>query len=211
MKIQDNILAERAPFSLPSLPFPKDALEPFMTSETFSFHREKHHKAYVDNLNNLIKGTDFETKTLKEIILETAGKSTFTGIFNNAAQNYNHTFFWHSLKKNGGGEPPSKVLSLINESFGSFADFKAAFKTAGTTQFGSGWVWLVLNKVTKKLEISKTANAETPLTNPSLIPLLAADVWEHAYYIDFQNRRPDYLETFLNHLANWDFVSENFL
>lgn len=209
MKTQDKILLEKAPFNLPSLPFKIDALEPYMKAETFSFHHQKHHKAYIDNLNNLIKDKDFEKQTLKEIIINTHGKVELSGIFNNAAQVYNHTFFWHSLKPNGGGIPSGEVLELINASFGSFEDFKVMFKTAGITQFGSGWAFLVLNKKSGKLEILKTPNAETPITNENLVPLLTADVWEHAYYLDFQNRRPDYLDTFLKYLANWDFVLEN--
>jgi Fe-Mn family superoxide dismutase len=205
-----EILSQKAPFSLPNLPFAKTELEPHMSAETFSYHHEKHHKAYVDNLNNLIKGTEFESQTLKEIIINTAGKSSFSGIFNNAAQVYNHTFFWHSLKKDGGGEPLNEVIKdLIKSSFPSYEDFKNAFKNAGATQFGSGWAWAVMNKTTKKIEIVKTLNAETPLTNPNLVPLVTVDVWEHAYYLDYQNRRPDYLEIFIKNLLNWDFVLKN--
>ena len=199
-----EILSEKAPFKLPILPFAKNDLEPLMSKETFDYHFEKHHKTYIDNLNNLIKGTDFESKNLGEIILSSSG-----GIFNNSAQVFNHTFFWYSMKKNGGGLPSGEIASKINESFGSFESFKTEFKNAGLTQFGSGWAWLVLNKTTKKLEITKTSNAETPITNPNLTPLLTVDVWEHAYYIDYRNKRADYLDIFINQLINWNFVNNN--
>jgi Fe-Mn family superoxide dismutase len=202
--ILPTILAEKGVFTLPALPFEKSDLAPFMSKETFEYHHEKHHKTYIDNLNNLIKGTEFEGKTLGEIIL-----SSKDGIFNNAAQVFNHTFFWHSLKKNGGGAPSGKLLALIEASFGSFEAFKTAFKNAGLTQFGSGWAWLVLNKESGKLEVIKTPNAETPLTKSNLKPVLTADVWEHAYYIDYRNKRADYIDIFLNNLVNWDFASQN--
>jgi Fe-Mn family superoxide dismutase len=192
------------PFSLPSLPFDKAALEPYFTSKTFDFHHEKHHNAYVVKLNELVKGTDFESKNLETII-----KTSNGAIFNNAAQIYNHDFFWHSMKPNGGGEPTGKIASLINEAFGSYAEFVRLFKDAGVTQFGSGWAWLVQDINTKKLSIVKTGNAETPLTQAHLKPILTADVWEHAYYIDYQNRRPDYLDVFLKNLVNWDFANQN--
>jgi Fe-Mn family superoxide dismutase len=207
--IVEKILQEKAPFQLPTLPFGKTDLMPFMSSETFEYHHEKHHKTYVDNLNNLIKETPFASKTLGEIILETAGKTEFAGIFNNAAQVFNHTFFWNSMKKNGGGQPDAKLIELINKSFGNLENFKAEFKKTGIAQFGSGWAWLVLNKETGNLEIKKTPNAETPLISKNLTLLATADVWEHAYYVDYRNKRMDYLDIFLNNLINWDFINQN--
>lgn len=190
-------------FELPALPYATDALEPHMSANTFSFHHAKHHNAYVVNLNKMIEGTDFADKSLEEII-----KSSDGGVFNNAAQVWNHTFFWHSMKPQGGGEPTGAIADKINADFGSYAEFKAAFAAAGATQFGSGWAWLVLSN--GKLEVRKTPNAETPLTEDGVTPLLTMDVWEHAYYLDFQNARPVYIETFLSELVNWDFVNQNF-
>lgn len=189
-------------FELPALPYATDALEPHMSANTFSFHHAKHHNAYVVNLNKMIEGTDFADKSLEEII-----KSSDGGVFNNAAQVWNHTFFWHSMKPQGGGEPTGAIADKINADFGSYAEFKAAFAAAGATQFGSGWAWLVLSN--GKLEVRKTPNAETPLTEDGVTPLLTMDVWEHAYYLDFQNARPVYIETFLSELVNWDFVNQN--
>ena len=209
MSVLLSILSESGVFKLPNLPYEKKDLSPFMSEETFDFHYEKHHKTYIDNLNNLTKGTEFEGKNLGEVITTSYNKNA--GIFNNAAQVFNHTFFWHSMKKNGGGLPTGKILDLISVAFGTFDEFKQAFKNAGLTQFGSGWVWLVFNKSAKKLEIIKTPNAETPITNPNLIPIITADVWEHAYYIDYRNRRADFLETFLANLVNWDFANKNLL
>lgn len=210
MMIIKKILSERAPFKLPALPFEKGDLVPFMSSETFDYHYEKHHKTYIDNLNNLVQNSPFALKTLGEIIMETAGKPEFAGFFNNAAQVFNHTFFWYSMRKNGGGIPANeKIFDLITKSFSSFENFLVEFKKIGLAQFGSGWVWLVLNKETEALEIIKTPNAETPITSKNLVPLMVADVWEHAYYIDHRNKRIDYLQTFLDNLINWDFVIEN--
>lgn len=189
-------------FELPALPYATDALEPHMSANTFSFHHAKHHNAYVTNLNKMIEGTDFAGKSLEEII-----KSSDGGVFNNAAQVWNHTFFWHSMKPQGGGEPTGAIADKINADFGSYAAFKEAFATAGATQFGSGWAWLVL--ANGKLEVRKTPNAETPLTEDGVTPLLTMDVWEHAYYLDYQNARPVYIETFLSELVNWDFVNQN--
>ncbi len=189
-------------FELPALPYPADALEPHMSANTFSFHHAKHHNAYVTNLNKMIEGTDFAGKSLEEII-----KTSDGGVFNNAAQVWNHTFFWHSMKPQGGGEPTGAIADKIKADFGSYEAFKDAFSTAGATQFGSGWAWLVL--VNGKLEVRKTANAETPLTEEGVTPLLTMDVWEHAYYLDYQNARPKYIEVFLNELVNWDFVNQN--
>jgi Fe-Mn family superoxide dismutase len=193
-------------FTLPALPYDKTALEPHMSANTFDFHHAKHHNAYVVNLNNLIKDTDLAEKTLEEIILASAGKADKAGIFNNAAQVWNHTFFWNSMKPNGGGKPSGALLAKIEADFGSFDAFVTEFKNAGATQFGSGWAWLVLDG--GKLKVTKTANADLPLAHGQTA-ILTADVWEHAYYLDFQNRRPDYLSTFIEHLANWDFAAAN--
>ena len=186
---------------LPALPYAKNALEPHISENTINFHYGKHHQAYVTNLNKLIAGTDAEGKSLEEIV-----KSSTGGVFNNAAQVWNHTFYWNSMKPNGGGKPTGDLLAKIEADFGSFDNFATEFKTAGATQFGSGWAWLVLED--GKLKVTKTANAETPLTT-SATPLLTMDVWEHAYYLDFQNARPSYMESFLSNLVNWDFVAEN--
>jgi Fe-Mn family superoxide dismutase len=194
-------------FELPALPYAKDALEPHMSANTFSFHHEKHHNTYVVNLNGLVKGTDLEGKSLEDIVAATAGNPDKAGVFNNAAQVWNHTFFWNSMKPNGGGAPTGDLAAKIDADFGSFDAFKDAFKAAGATQFGSGWAWLVVGDG-GKLEVVKTPNAETPLT-AGKTPLLTCDVWEHAYYLDYQNRRPDFLAAFLDNLANWDFAAEN--
>ena len=195
-------------FQLPPLPYAKTALEPHMSEKTFNFHHEKHHQAYVTNLNKLIEGTAMEKKSLEELIALSAGDATKAGTFNNAAQVWNHTFFWNSMTPNGGGKPSGSLAEKIDETFGSLDKFKEEFKTAATTQFGSGWAWLVATK-DGKLKVTKTANAETPITKDET-PLLTCDVWEHAYYLDFQNRRPDFVDTFLNHLANWEFAAKNY-
>ncbi|UTW53922.1 superoxide dismutase [Kordiimonas sp. SCSIO 12610] len=195
------------PFELPALPYAQDALEPHITANTLSFHHGKHHNAYVVNLNNLVAGTEFEGKSLEDIMKATAGDASKAGVFNNAAQIWNHTFYWHSMAPNGGGKPTGALAEKIDADFGSFDAFADAFKTAGATQFGSGWAWLVLN-ADGKLEVVKTLNAECPLTDGST-PLLTMDVWEHAYYLDFQNRRPDYIATFLESLVNWEFAAAN--
>ncbi|NVJ69023.1 MAG: superoxide dismutase [Alphaproteobacteria bacterium] len=194
-------------FELPALPYAQDALEPHISAETLGFHHGKHHNAYVTNLNNLVAGSEFEGKSLEEIMQETAGDAGKAGIFNNAAQIWNHTFYWHSMAPNGGGKPTGELAAKIDADFGSFDAFVEAFKTAGATQFGSGWAWLVLD-TDVKLKVVKTLNAECPLTEGQK-PLLTMDVWEHAYYLDYQNRRPDYIATFLNSLVNWDFAAEN--
>jgi Fe-Mn family superoxide dismutase len=193
---------------LPELPYASNALEPHITAHTLSFHHGKHHNAYVVNLNNLIAGTELENASLEEIILASAGKADKVGIFNNAAQVWNHTFYWNSMKPNGGGEPTGVLAEKINASFGSFENFKKEFTTAATTQFGSGWAWLVQD-ASGALKVVKTGNAETPWTQEGVKALLTIDVWEHAYYLDFQNLRPKYIETFLNSLANWDFAAAN--
>lgn len=194
-------------FELPSLPYERTALAPHISEETLNYHYGKHHQAYVTNLNKLIEGTDLESKSLEEVISAVAGDSSKAGVFNNAAQVWNHTFYWHSMKPAGGGAPTGKVAELIDRDFGSYDKFKEAFSTAGATQFGSGWAWLVL--ANGKLEVRKTPNAETPLTEAGVTPLMTMDVWEHAYYLDFQNARPSYIETFLGELVNWDFVNQN--
>lgn len=193
-------------FTLPDLPYASNALEPHITAHTLSFHHGKHHQAYVTNLNNLIEGTELASQTLEEIILAVAGDASKAGIFNNAAQVWNHTFYWSSMKPNGGGEPTGAIAAKIIEDFGSFEAFLKEFKTAGATQFGSGWAWLVLEG--DKLKITKTPNADTPMVHGQKA-ILTVDVWEHAYYLDYQNRRPDYLETFFKHLVNWDFANAN--
>jgi Fe-Mn family superoxide dismutase len=193
-------------FTLPPLPYEKNALEPHISSRTLDFHYGKHHQTYVDNLNKLITNTELENKPLEEIIRLSAQDTAKAGIFNNAAQVWNHTFYWHSLKKGGGGLPQGELLKRITQDFGDYDKFKEAFKQAGATQFGSGWAWLVEEK--GKLKIVKTGNADLPMIHGQKA-LLTCDVWEHAYYLDYQNRRPDYLEVFLNHLVSWDFAAKN--
>lgn len=188
-------------FELPALPYEKNALEPYISAETLEYHYGKHHNTYVVNLNNLIKGTEFENKSLEEII-----KTSSAGIFNNAAQVWNHTFYWHCLAPKAGGEPTGDVAKAINDNFGSFAAFKEQFSDAAVKNFGSGWTWLV-KKADGKLTIVNTSNAATPLTTADK-PLLTVDVWEHAYYIDYRNARPKYLENFWA-LVNWSFVAKN--
>ncbi len=194
---------------LPDLPYLKNDLEPYISAKTLEFHHGKHHAAYVNNTNNLIQGTNFEKADLETIIKETVNNSSTAGIFNNSAQVWNHTFYWHSMKKNGGGEPPKTLLDKINADFGGYEKFVQEFKQAAATQFGSGWAWLVLDPTDNKLKVIKTPNAETPITK-NLKPLITIDVWEHAYYLDYQNRRPDYIDTFINHLVNWEFALKNF-
>ena len=192
---------------LPDLPYAKDALAPHINQQTLEIHHGKHHNAYVVNGNKLIDGSEFADMSTEDIIKATAGKADKAGIFNNAAQIWNHTFYWQSMRPNGGGAPTGKLAEMIDRDFGSFDAFKDAFAKAGATQFGSGWAWLVL--ADGKLDVRKTLNAETPLTEAGVTPLLTMDVWEHAYYLDFQNRRPDYISTFLDHLVNWEFAAEN--
>lgn len=193
-------------FELPPLPYAKDALEPHISANTLDFHHGKHHNAYVTNLNKMVEGTDLAGKSLEDVILAVAKDSSKQGIFNNAAQVWNHTFYWHSMKPQGGGKPTGDLAKKIDEDFGSFDKFAEEFKAAGAGQFGSGWAWLVLDG--GKLKVTKTANADLPLAHGQTA-ILTADVWEHAYYLDYQNRRPDYLSTFLNSLVNWEFAAEN--
>lgn len=195
-------------FQLPDLPYAKDALAPHISANTLDFHHGKHHNAYVVNLNKLVEGSDLASASLEDIMIKTAGDAGKAGIFNNAAQVWNHTFYWHSMKPAGGGAPSGDLAKAVDDAFGSFDAFKEEFKNAGATQFGSGWAWLVLGK-DGKLAVKKTPNAECPLTAGDT-PLLTMDVWEHAYYLDFQNRRPDYMGAFLDHLVNWEFAAENF-
>ncbi len=190
--------------ALPDLPYPKEALAPVISERTLEFHHGKHHKAYVDNANKLIAGTDLENLDLEAIVKKTAGDPSKVGIFNNAAQVWNHTFYWKCMKPSGGGAPTGAVAQKIAADFGGFEKFVEEFKNAGATQFGSGWAWLVLNG--DKLQVTKTPNAGNPLTE-GMKPILVADVWEHAYYLDYQNRRPDYLTAFVDKLVNWDFVN----
>jgi Fe-Mn family superoxide dismutase len=192
---------------LPPLPYALDALAPHINSQTLSIHHGKHHQAYVTNGNKLIEGTEFASMSLVDIVKASAGKADKAGVFNNAAQVWNHTFYWHSMKPKGGGKPTGAIAAKITADFGSYEKFVELFSQAGATQFGSGWAWLVLKN--GKLEVTKTGNAETPLTQAGVTPLLTMDVWEHAYYLDFQNRRPDYIKTFLEHLVNWDFANAN--
>ncbi len=190
--------------TLPPLPYPMDALEPHMSRETFEYHHGKHHQAYVTNLNNLIKGTEFAELDLEGIIK----KAPPGGIFNNAAQVWNHSFFWNCMQPNGGGEPGSVLGDAIRAKWGSVDEFKKAFQASAVGNFGSGWTWLV-KKADGSLDIVNTGNAGTPLTTSNRA-LMCVDVWEHAYYIDYRNLRPKFVETYLNHLVNWDFATKNF-
>ena len=193
-------------FTLPPLPYEKNALAPHVSEQTLEFHYGKHHQAYATNLNNLVVGTENESKNLEDLIRLSAGKADMAGIFNNAAQVLNHTFFWNCMKPNGGGMPTGVIAEKINTSFGSYEKFAADFKQAALTQFGSGWAWLVQDG--NDLKITKTANADLPMAHNQKA-LLTCDVWEHAYYLDYQNRRADFVQTFLDHLVNWDFVEKN--
>jgi len=192
--------------NLPDLPYGKDALSPFISANTLEFHYGKHHKTYVDNLNKLIDGTDLAKLTLEEIIKIAAKDPAKTGIFNNAAQVWNHSFYWQCLKKGGGGTPTGIIAKKIDATWGTYDKFAEELKNAGITQFGSGWAWLVQDG--KDIKIIKTANADTPLAHGQK-PVLTIDVWEHAYYLDYQNRRPDYLSAVIKNLINWDFVNAN--
>ena len=191
---------------LPPLPYAQNALDPVISTRTIGFHYGKHHKGYVDTLNKLIAGTELSNHSLEKLIAETAGKAEKVAIFDNAAQTWNHTFYWRSLRPKGGGEPPAALKQRIEASFGNLDACKKELATAATTEFGSGWAWLVLEG--DRLKVVKTANAETPLTK-GVKPLLTIDVWEHAYYLDYQNRRPDYVNAVLDKLINWDFAAEN--
>ena len=191
-------------FKLAPLPYAENALEPHISAKTMSFHYGKHHQGYVNNLNKLVAGTPMATASLESIVADTAGKEDQTAVFNNAAQVWNHDFFWQSMKPAGGGKPAGKLAEMIDTSFGSYEAFATAFQTTGLAQFGSGWVWLVQDGET--LKIVKTSNADTPAAHGQRA-LLTCDVWEHAYYLDYQNRRKDFVQTFLDNLVNWDFAA----
>ena len=188
---------------LPNLPYPQDALAPHISQETLEYHYGKHHKTYVDKLNGLIPGTEYENKSLEEIV-----KSSDGGIFNNAAQIWNHSFYWNCLSPNGGGDASGAIADAINEAFGSFAQFKETFTNSAINNFGSSWTWLV-KQADGSLAIVNTSNAGTPLTEDGITPLLTIDLWEHAYYIDYRNARPAYIDAFWK-LVNWEFVNQNF-
>jgi len=205
MKINEKIESATA-FVLPPLPYAQNALEPVISANTISFHYGKHHKGYIDNLNKLVIGTEFAGMTLEKIITATAGKADKAAIFNNASQAWNHAFYWKSLTPDGGGEPPAALKTKIEASFGSVDACKKELATAATTQFGSGWAWLVLDG--DKLKVIKTGNADSPLTK-GMKPLLTIDVWEHAYYLDYQNRRVDYVNAVLDKLVNWNVAADN--
>jgi Fe-Mn family superoxide dismutase len=204
--MKDEKVVLPSPRVLPPLPYADNALEPVISANTIGFHYGKHHKAYVDNLNKLTAGTEFADLPLEKIIAATAGKPDKAAIFNNAAQTWNHTFYWRSLKPNGGGEPPAGVKQKIEASFGTLDALKKELAAAAMGQFGSGWAWLVLDG--GKLKVVKTGNADSPLTS-GLKPVLTIDVWEHAYYLDYQNRRADYVNAVLEKVMNWDFAAEN--
>jgi Fe-Mn family superoxide dismutase len=194
-------------YELPALPFDYTALEPYISKSTLEFHHDKHHAAYVNNYNAAIAGTDMDSMAIEDVIKSIAGDASKAGLFNNAAQAWNHSFYWNCIKADGGGTPTGAIADKITADFGSFEKFVEAFKAAGATQFGSGWAWLVLDNGT--LKVTKTSNAGLPITEGQ-IPLLTMDVWEHAYYLDYQNKRPDYMTTFVEKLINWDFVAANF-
>ena len=191
-------------FELPSLPYANDALAPYMSSETLDFHHGKHHQTYVTNLNNLVKDTDMKDSSLEEIVVKSSKDSSMAGIFNNAGQHWNHILFWQCMKPNGGGSMPSELESRITSDLGGIDQFKEAFIQAGTTQFGSGWAWLAIDN--GKLVVTKSPNASNPLVD-GMKPILGCDVWEHSYYIDYRNKRPDYLKAILDSLVNWEFVA----
>ena len=191
--------------SLPTLPYGKADLAPHISEQTLEFHYGKHHQGYVDKTNKAIAGTKLEDASLEEIVRHAAGNDQ--SLFNNAAQVWNHTFYWNSMKPQGGGAPTGAIADAINETFGGYESFKEAFADIGATQFGSGWAWLVAKD--GKLDVLQTLNAETPLTDEASTPLLTMDVWEHAYYLDYQNKRPAYIDAFLDNLVSWDFANEN--
>lgn len=193
-------------FDLPALPYPADGLEPYISSRTIEFHYGKHHRSYVTTLNHLVEGTPFIGQSPEQIVRQTANDGTRSSIFNNAAQTWNHSFFWKSMRPPGNPTPSGDLLRFIEKSFGTLSNFKEAFKNASVGQFGSGWVWLVLEA--DALKVIQTPNAMNPLVQ-SKVALLACDVWEHAYYLDFQNRRADFVQIFLDHLVNWEFVAGN--
>ncbi len=204
--MSNDTIKSISPIVLPPFPYADNALDPTISVKTISFHYGKHHKGYVDNLNKLIADTEFADMTLENIITRTAGKVDKTAIFNNAAQTWNHTFYWRSLKPKGGGEPPAALKKKIEATFGTMDACRKEWSAAAVSQFGSGWAWLVMDG--NALKVVKTANADSPLTK-GMKPLLTIDVWEHAYYLDYQNRRADYVNAVLDKLINWDFAAEN--
>lgn len=201
-----SLAAENTKFALTPLPYALNALEPYISGKTLELHHDKHHQGYVDKLNELVVGKSLEGKTLEEIILLSAHNPEMVSLFNNAAQDWNHSFYWRSMKAQGGGQPQGKLLEAIKKDFGSYEEFRKQFIDAGMRVFGSGWVWLVMEGET--LKITATANADLPLL-ANQTALLVCDVWEHAYYLDYQNRRRSYVEIFLDHLVNWDFALIN--
>lgn len=203
-----NLLRASSSIVLPTLTYSENALEPTISAKTLSFHYGKHHKGYVDTLNKLIAGTEYSDLSLEKIIAKTHDQLERKAIFNNASQIWNHTFYWNCLRAKGGGVPPQELKTLIDSSFGSVAECKKALAEAALTQFGSGWAWLVIDG--GQLKVVKTANAESPLTT-TMKPLLTIDVWEHAYYLDYQNRRADYINALLDNLINWDFAMRNLI
>lgn len=208
MNLGNNIANQtKQPFILPQLPYASDALEPHMSANTFSYHHGKHHLTYVNNLNKLVENSELVGKSLEEIIKLSSEDKTKIGIFNNSAQVWNHSFFWHCMKPRGGGQPSGELQEQIVKDFGSYDKFCEEFKQAGATQFGSGWAWLSWDGA--KLMIEKTGNADLPMVH-GRVALLTCDVWEHAYYLDYQNMRMDYISVFLNELVNWEFAEKNF-
>ena len=197
---------EATPFALPPLPYPEDALAPVLSANTLRVHHDKHHRAYITKVNELVAGTEFEGQTLEHIILAVSGRADQAELFNNAAQAWNHAFYWSSMRPNGGGKPEAKLAAMVDAAFGSIDTFKQQFSDAAVKQFGSGWAWLVRDA--HALKIVKTSNADLPLTKGQT-PLLVIDVWEHAYYLDYQNRRPDYVQAVIDKLLNWEFAAEN--
>lgn len=206
MSICLTVDQEKSPFVLPDLPYAKDALQPVITAHTLEFHHGKHHNAYVTKLNALVAGTNLAALSLEEIIRSTAGDAAKAGVFNNAAQVWNHSFYWKSMKPGGGGKPTGRLAEKVQAAFGDYDKFRSEFVNAATGQFGSGWAWLVEQGAT--LKVVKTANAAVPFVD-GLHPLLTLDVWEHAYYPDFQNRRADYVNAWLDRLVNWEFAAAN--
>lgn len=195
-------------YSQPALPYADNALAPHISTETIGFHYGKHHATYIKKYNDMVAGTPLDDQNIEDVIVATANNPEKAGLFNNGAQAWNHSFYWNSLSPNGGGKPSGEIAGKIDTDFGNYDAFKEELANAAATQFGSGWAWLVLDK--GQLKVVKTANAQTPLTS-GMIPILTIDVWEHAYYLDFQNRRPDYVAAVINDLLNWDFASQNFL
>ena len=195
------------PFELPALPYAQDALEPHYSAETLEFHHGKHHNAYVVKANELTEGSDYQSMGLEDAVAKAKAEGN-GGLFNQVAQIWNHTFFWNCMKPGGGGEPAGALADAINAKWGSTADFVAAFKASAVGNFGSGWTWLV-QKDDGSLDIVNTSGADTPLVHDGMTPILTVDVWEHAYYIDYRNRRPDFVQAFFDHLVNWDFVAGN--